>query len=252
MRKKLLIIFGVLVLIVLIFIVWYFMFRTPRISVLTYHRVIDGAKEVDISKEYFDKQMKWLHDNGYKTLTMDEFYKWKKGELKLPRKSVLITFDDGWKSTYDTALPILEKYGLKATVFVVWRYMEQASLKNENTYMNLEDIKDVEENHKSLNIASHSYLLHLRENAESDKYKVYNKDIKKVKTFDEEEKYYAYPFGVYNDNYQKALKDNGYKLAFTFGPYKYAEMSDDDFAVARMGVFESTKFWKFKLKIFLQ
>lgn len=252
MRKKILIFLAVLVIIILLFVIWYFVFRTPRISVLTYHRVIDGAKEVNISKKYFEKQMKWLHDNGYKTLTMDEFYKWKRGKLKVPRKSVLITFDDGWKSTYDTALPILERYDLNATVFVVWSYTLQSTIKGEKVYMNFDDIDDIRENHKSLRIASHSYLLHLRENAESKNYNFYDNDIKKVYEFSDDEKYYAYPFGVYNDNYKKALKDNGYKLAFTFGPYKYAEKSDDDFAVSRMGVFESTEFWKLKLKLFLQ
>ena len=65
-------------------------------------------------------------------------------------------------------------------------------------------------------------------------------------------KYYAYPFGNRNDEYISALKDNDYRLAFTFGPYEFATKSSSNYEIPRIGLFESTPDWKFRLKMFLK
>ena len=252
MKQKVVLFVGVIVLLIFV-VVGYFLLGESKIAVLTYHGVVEqvtDANSVDISVDYFEKQMKWLSKHDYKTITMDEFYTWKQEKKKFPRKTVLITFDDGQKNIYENALPILEKYKLKATVFVVWRYNEDE--KTKEFYINKEEINDIRKNHKLLSIESHSYNLHIREKAVAGNYELYNEDMKTVKRLDEKAKYYAYPFGIYNDNYKKALKYNGYKLAFTFGPYAFASKDDDNYIVPRIGVFESTSFTKFKLKLFLQ
>ena len=256
MRKRNIIIIFIVVGVVLVGSIFFSLFflNKQKIAVLTYHGVVDGVKDknsVDISVDYFEKQMKWLSDHHYKTITIDEFYNWKKGKIKLPRKSVLITFDDGWKNTYSKALPIMEKYEIVSNVFVVWKYSENCTLNNEKIYINENDVKDIMTNHKSLKILSHSYNLHDIKEAKSKNYDKYDNDMKMVSKFDKDVKYYAYPFGIHNEQYKKALKDNGYKLAFTFGPYAFASKTDDDYEIPRIGVFESTPFWKLKLKLFL-
>lgn len=253
MRKRIIIILVFIFLIVSIFFSLFFL-KEQKIAVLTYHGVVDEVKDkksVDISVDYFEKQMKWLSDNHYKTITMDEFYNWKKGKIKLPRKSVMITFDDGWKNTYTKALPIMEKYKIVSNVFVVWKYSENCTLNNEEIYINEKDVKNIMQKHKSLKIFSHSYNLHNQEDANSKNYDKYDNDMKIVSKFDKDVKYYAYPFGIRNEQYKKALKNNDYKLAFTFGPYDFASKKDNDYEIPRIGVFESTPFWKLKLKLFL-
>ena len=64
-------------------------------------------------------QLKYLKKHHYKTLSLDEFYNYYKGKKKIPRKSGLITMDDGYQSNYDLAFPLLKKYGMKATVFYI-------------------------------------------------------------------------------------------------------------------------------------
>lgn len=231
--------------------------QEDKVVILTYHDVVDKIEDnpkttVNISLEKFEKQIKWLHKHNYKSLSMDEFYNWKTNNKKIPRKSVLITFDDGWKSFYTKAIPILEKYNMKASVFIIWKYSENQTIKNEDTYMNFNDIKDVNENHLNMEILSHSYDLHQREYAESNNYELYNNDMKKVKSIQEDIKYYAYPFGKRNENYIKALKDNEFNLAFTFGPYDFVRKNNDNYEIPRLGLFESTQDWKFKLKMFLE
>ena len=87
------------------------------VSVLMYHHVLKRGGFIASSAEDFALQMRFLAEAGYKTLTMGEFIAYKKGQLAVPKKSVLITFDDGWKDNYVYAYPILREFGLRATIF---------------------------------------------------------------------------------------------------------------------------------------
>ena len=71
-----------------------------------------------IPVEQFREQMLYLHNQGYYTATMEELYGFLKGELELPEKTVVITFDDGYESNYTYAFPILRNMGYKCTIFL--------------------------------------------------------------------------------------------------------------------------------------
>lgn len=257
MIKKIIKILIIILIICIISVcVYLFILQEPKVAVLTYHDVVDvvdNPNTVNISVKKFEEQIKWLHDNNYKSLTMDEYYDWKKNNKKIPRKSILITFDDGWHSFYTKAIPILEKYNMKASVFVIWKYSENCQSSGEKIYMNYDEIQDVIDNHKNMTVLSHSYDLHEEEKSKSKDIEIYSEDMKIVKSLTGQKiEYYAYPFGKANDEYIKALKDNDYKLAFTFGPYSFSTKDSDDYLIPRIGLFESTRDWKFKLKMFLK
>jgi biofilm PGA synthesis lipoprotein PgaB len=83
--------------------------------------VLDDNELWTLSEGTFEKQMRWLHENGYQTITLDQLTEWQFGHRALPEKAVVITFDDGDRSVYDYAWPILEKYGFTASYFVITR-----------------------------------------------------------------------------------------------------------------------------------
>ena len=97
------------------------------VSVLMYHHVLENDGAIAISQKNFEAQMKMLAKGGYTTITPDELLAYKQGKITLPKKSVLITFDDGWRNNYIYAYPILKKYGLKATIFLITSWIEEAS-----------------------------------------------------------------------------------------------------------------------------
>ena len=70
-----------------------------RIPILAYHKIVPAGTEFEssllIAEDTFEEQMKYLHDEGYTTLTPDELCEWYDGK-KFPEKSVMITFDDGY------------------------------------------------------------------------------------------------------------------------------------------------------------
>ncbi len=97
------------------------------VPVLMYHHILPKSSFIASSVDEFREQMAFLANNGWTTLSSDEFYRYKKGLFIPPKKSVLITFDDGWRDNYIYAYPILKEFGLKATLFLVTEWIEKAS-----------------------------------------------------------------------------------------------------------------------------
>lgn len=84
-----------------------------------YHHVTKHGGTLSVSIKNFEKQMRGLTQNGYKTVTADQFKDFMLGKIKLPEKSVLLTFDDGYLNNWVYAHPVLQRYGLNAVLFAV-------------------------------------------------------------------------------------------------------------------------------------
>ncbi len=93
---------------------------TKDVPILMYHHLAETSENPEIiTPESFEAQMKALRDAGYTAVDFDELYAYTTTDATLPEKPVVITFDDGYSSNLDFAYPILVKYGMKATVFVI-------------------------------------------------------------------------------------------------------------------------------------
>jgi peptidoglycan/xylan/chitin deacetylase (PgdA/CDA1 family) len=89
------------------------------VPVLAYHKFSKHLSDrMTVREDAFEAQMAFLEKNGYRVIPLDGLFEFLKGKRPLPRKSVVITFDDGWRSMYDIAYPILKRYGYPATLFV--------------------------------------------------------------------------------------------------------------------------------------
>ena len=85
-----------------------------------FHHVNENAGDsLTVSVDNFKNMMEMLHKENYTTLSSEEFFQYKTGTLRVPPKSVLLTFDDGWLDVFVHAFPIMKFYGHKFTVFVV-------------------------------------------------------------------------------------------------------------------------------------
>jgi len=89
--------------------------------VLLYHRVTKGSKGTHyaIPEKILQDQMRWLKNNGYRSIRIKDAYEALSNNKPLPQKSVLITFDDNYSSDYQIAAPILEKYGFRGLFFII-------------------------------------------------------------------------------------------------------------------------------------
>lgn len=92
-------------------------------SSLLYHHIgpaRPGTKrELTVSPERFERQIRWLARRGYAGIKPSDWLEWIRHGSSLPKKPILLTFDDAYADTADYALPILRKYGFSAAVFVV-------------------------------------------------------------------------------------------------------------------------------------
>jgi peptidoglycan/xylan/chitin deacetylase (PgdA/CDA1 family) len=91
---------------------------TLSLPILTFHDISDRSSAISFSREIFRCGIAKLHENGYRTLSLSDAVSfWQKTE-PFPSRSVVITFDDGYGSVYEEAFPVLQRYGMSATVFL--------------------------------------------------------------------------------------------------------------------------------------
>ena len=93
---------------------------TARVPILMYHHLAEtGASGSTISAEVFESHIKALSDAGYNAVSFADLSDYVSNGAPLPKRPVIITFDDGYMSVYEMAFPILQKYGMKATAFII-------------------------------------------------------------------------------------------------------------------------------------
>lgn len=111
------------------------------VPVLMYHHVSPLKGDmVSVTPSVFEGQMRHIKDAGYQTLSLDELIGFMEGSFRPERKSVVITFDDGYLDNYIYAYPVLKAYGLKAAVFLVSDWVDMASLVQDKTQV-IDDYK---------------------------------------------------------------------------------------------------------------
>lgn len=251
LKKILSIALGVFALITLISMGYIYYKNEKQVAILGYHGVLPqkintSNSKLIVNQEDFEKQLKYLKKHGYRSMTLDEFKCWKNKKCKKAHRSVLITFDDGYMDNYLYAFELLKKYDMNAVVFYVGKNINS----NEGYYMNKKIIEKTKVEYPNIEFASHSYALH--ENF-GKTYKEVNNDIMKMKDV-LDSKYYAYPHGSFTDEYISALKDNGYLLAFTFGPgknHRKADIKDDNYKIPRLNISKDMPMYKFALRLIL-
>ncbi len=94
------------------------MAHSHNIPVVMYHHVTEQGGFLAMSARQFESQIRGLAEKGYRALKADEFASFFKGR-PLPRKSILLTFDDGYLDNWVHAHPILERYGMSAILFAI-------------------------------------------------------------------------------------------------------------------------------------
>lgn len=88
------------------------------VPILCYHRFGAGGGQMVVSAASFNAQLEWLARNDYRVISLTQLVGFLEGRQSLPRRSVVITIDDGYESVHRIAMPILRKYGFPATLFV--------------------------------------------------------------------------------------------------------------------------------------
>lgn len=191
-----------------------------KIPILCYHQFTDGASkhQMQVSRLAFEQQMAYLADNGYLAIPLHKLREILLSEAAIPPKSVVITIDDGYRSVYDIAFPILKKYGFKATLFLYTDFIGGSAALSwpqiqEMYRSGLVDMQSHTKAHNDLSFDPNNENLdehrqRIRQELDSA-HSVIGRQLSISPTI------LAYPFGNSSDETIKHLKARQYELAVT-------------------------------------
>lgn len=186
--------------------------HTDGIRTLVYHAFYDSSAGKYCSsiichdKSQFESHLKYLKENDYYGVTMNDLEMFIDGKIQLPEKSVLLTIDDGEKSVIDIAIPLLNKYEINATMFLITSYG-----KKEEYYSPYLEIHSHSHNMHKTGICPGTdqgspFVCHDRE--------ILLEDLKKSRELLDGSTVFCYPFYEYNDYAIQILKEAGFTMAF--------------------------------------
>lgn len=214
------------------------------IPILMYHKVnpdpATGNLGLRIPPSEFEWQMKYLSEQGYRSVSLQEVRDYILDGKPLPPKPVVITLDDGYRDNYIYALPVLEKYGYTATVFVVVNTIGKVNefdlgVQPVNQMMNWSELRDMAA--RGITIGSHTmdhpHLSELSPDKALSQIRESKESLEKGLGLPV--KYFCYPYGSYNQEVKKVVEQYGYEAATTTHQ-GVAGASDDIFALKRVYV----------------
>ena len=175
--------------------------RNLTIPVLMYHSIGSGGSRYNVSFESFKQQLDWLRANGYTTVTLPSVYNYIYSGGSLPRKPVVLTFDDGYANHWN-AVQAMNARGMKG-VFYVPVYSGLSTEKLKSMAANGHQIASHTFNHPNLTTLSDSQLRHEIAGSKQALESRLGIPIR----------HFAYPYGAYNDRVIAAVKAAGYQGA---------------------------------------
>ncbi len=186
---------------------------------LNYHIINRAISDsIAIAEEAFEQQLAHLQTHGYTALSLaqaiDDLY----GDQQAPPRSVLLTFDDGYADTVYVALPRLQAYGMRATLFIITGYIGQSNRWNTRAcydaqHMSWDEVRRWHENGGDL--GGHSHLHHCMTRLSLEEMR---ETVQQNKRLLEEEtgitpRAFAYPYGRFNQAVIDVIRQH-YELAF--------------------------------------
>ncbi len=228
------------------------------LPILLYHKITNENDTTNddfcISSSIFNKQMLFLKNKGYISISQKDLIDNLTNKNKLPEKSIMITFDDSYENIITIAKPILDNFCFKAIVFVVSKSIgmynfwdnpdEKSKIPSLDKNALLSLLKD------GWDIGSHSLThAHLLKITEDKLIKeIYGSRFELEQTLQTNILSFAYPFGEYNNNIKNLVIKAGYKLGFSIISPSLT-VTGDPFLIRRILIKRTDSMDDFKRKI---
>lgn len=184
-----------------------------QIPILMYHIVSDEAEPpyegLSLRVGEFREQMAYLKEQGYNPVTMKELSAFYRGEGNLPKKPIALTFDDGSRSVYANAFPIMKEYGFISTQYIIGDAI------NGGSFMTLEQIMEMKDNGHEIgsHTMNHKELVGL--SVEEATMELISSKERLNGLFGISTESFCYPVGKYSKEVAELVKGAGYSSAVT-------------------------------------
>lgn len=219
-----------------------------RLPVLMYHKIArSGAGDMAITAGKLEEELAFLRQSGYAAILPADWLAYCAGERELPERICMLTFDDGWKSQYQLALPLLRKYGFKAVFYVYPDFV------NCPAAMSWEQLRELASQGHCIgsHSKSHAKLTERRPGEGPRAYRARLRDECRLSARTISAKLglpvrdFCYPYGFYNQALFGVLEEEGYLTAVTVSP-QINTAEDDPLLLGRYQVNQSTSLETFK------
>jgi peptidoglycan/xylan/chitin deacetylase (PgdA/CDA1 family) len=189
------------------------------VPVLCYHHFAETCdSSLCTPTSVFEQHMKFLKEEGYSVVSTAELAEFLAFRRAIPKKAVVINLDDGYRSTYDIAYPILKKYGFTATFFIYTSFI--GASKNALTWDQLKAMKA-----DGFEVGSHSVNhVDLSKKMDGESEKEYVARVKRElllskqildDKLNQNTQYIAFPYGQFNQVLLKLCEETGYRVGFS-------------------------------------
>ena len=205
------------------------MVHPSGIPVLMYHKIGDDKdNDAVIREDLFREQMKFLKDNGYNPLTMDQLYDYVVNGAAVPEKPVVLTFDDGYADTYSIVYPLMKEYGFAATVFI--------NPGDVGTRLTWDQIREMHKN--GITISNHGFQ-HIEMGQLSEAKQIENitkaQEALAKEVGIKDNPWFCYPYGDKNEFTDAATKKAGIKMSMAMKS-GWAHTGDNPYNILRVWV----------------
>lgn len=226
--------------------------QNVKLPILMYHHVgplpnkpSALRRDLTVSTEDFEAQVKWLADNGYHSIKLKEFYEYSLGRFTLPTKPIIFTFDDGYQDVFSYATPILKKYGFVGSFAIITQF--PSTQNGDNTYASWQEIA-------TAYLAGNEIVSHTQNHFDGSNKKYSadfiqknlcnsKTDIKEHLGF--ESNILIYPYGHYTTQYITEAKNCGFDLGLTVHAGSKINL-DNLMEIPRLRIHGNQNFEKFK------
>ena len=192
--------------------------RSRVVPILMYHRInfVDAStpeitRRLTVHPDVFRRQMRWLKRHGYRTITQRMLYDAPMCGDGLPRKPILITFDDGYRDAYTKASPVLARFGMHATAYVITGRISGS----DSSFLTWKQLRLLED--RGVEIGSHTVSHHALTTLSSEQAHFQLLASRRIleRRLDHRVPWLAYPIGAYDSRIESLARQAGYRLAVT-------------------------------------
>lgn len=242
---------------------------TREIPVLLFHEVGAGEEGRYLPVKRFQWMMDYLKRNQITTLSVSQYIDHLKQVNPVKGKSVVITFDDGERSVYENAFPILKERGLQASVFIVSDFIGKKwyHTVEDRSYslvlpepiagkrvwkfdmMDWDEIREMQKYGFEIESHSKAHAELVTADATNLQDQILGSKIKIENQIKAPVNYFSYPWGEFNSRVQAAVEKANYHAAFTTDIPNPAYFSKNIFAIERYEISPYTSLRDFKIMV---
>ena len=242
-KKTLIIVFSIFLIFAILFTISSFCEQSSEpesyieLPIIMYHGILKDKRlqgKYVISPYTFEDDLKYINDNGFSTIFMDDLINYVYNDVPLPEKPIMLTFDDGYYNNYVYAFPLVKQYSCKMVLSPIAietdKFSEEESISPVYGHCSWDNLKEMKDS-GLVEIQNHTYNLHKRSKMRIGAKKCSNESLDHyrgtlstdvLRAQEEITNHlsitpttFVYPFGSYSKCSTDILKDLGFKASIS-------------------------------------